>query len=357
MLKKSLSIVALAGAFHAGMPESAIAQQTFAISSVFRQFCCTDWENRTATPTPEPNPGGGGPVLLGGVVNQPATVGRTISQAITGSAPFDLTIPAGLIGATTSAVGLPHPNPNFFSLTLMHSAFNEAAVLSEGGGPGQFEFCPEAVGPAVGACSGAGSATSGTQGFPYHGRIAVTPGANQFGGAMRMLGPGSVGLLNLQNTQGTRWTSLFFAAPFSFIGGGSAANPVTRIDVAGTQLRYSTPAKMPAALLSSVMTPTAAFGNMWTTGMLTVSQTQFGVPPFQAVTVTGSDDRVTSGPNAGTGNITLVSPLLYNTLTGGRTLVRANVLSMNVPEPAALAGVGLGALALVLAGVSRSRRK
>jgi hypothetical protein len=337
---------------------------TFAMSSVFQQYCCDQWTNDDATPTPAPNPGGGAPLLRGGVIANGGTVAHTVNQVL-GTAPYQLTIPTSRVGTTTMApFPLPHPSPLFDSVVVSFSNFNEPGVFAAGGGPGEFEFCPESVGPAVGAC---GAPISATQpgGLPYHGRISVTPtpGGNQFGGSMRLLGdigglPGGA-LINARNAPGgsaTQWTSIFLKAPFSIIGAGSAANPVVKVPFNLTQIYYSTSAKNSSAFLSSITTPGRATGHMWTTGMVTASITAQAAPPYQAVTMTGGDTRITTGPDAGSGNVTLVSANFYQNLGGGPVGVRGNTLSMDLPEPGMALGICVSALALIFGTASRRRQ-
>lgn len=333
---------------------------TFAMSAVFRNFCCTDWTGRTDVP-PKPSPGGGAPLLKGGFIREPATVARTVVQNTAGAFPFQLTLPANRIATTTMAVGLPHPNPLFDRLTLAFDGHNEQGVFAANGGPGSFTFCPESVGPAVGACAAPLSATGGPSNLPYHGRIQVTAGANKFGGAMRMLGAGTGGVIRARNAAGaaaTKFTNIFFNLPFSVIGGGNIANPIAVGAITGMQTFFNTVGRLPAAQIGlPLVTPGRATGHMWTTGMVTASITAMNVPPFQAVTLTGMDSRIAAaGPNIGNGNVTLVSGNLYQNLGTGVPQVRGNRISMNLPEPAAAMGVGAGALILVLAGAARKRR-
>jgi len=352
------SLLVLAG--HLGTVGTASAD-TFAISSVFRNFCCTDWTDKDDPTSPVPNPGGGAPAFLGGWVIQPGLTSRTVEQTLVGSTgPFQLTIPVGRISAMTGPNFVPaHPNPLFDSITLSFDGANELGVMQGGGGPGDMVFCPEAVGPqpfSVSPCTVPGDATGV---LPYNGRIRVTPtpGGNQFGGSMAMLGSGSVGVLNAHNAAGTVWTELHFALPFSIVGNGSAANPVEQGSIPGSNVFYSTPNKsLPPT--GTLTTPGGATGHMWTTGMVTVSITKQNNPlaPTQIVTLTGNDSRVLTGPDKGTGNVTFVSGNLYQNLTTGNPQVRGNILSINLPEPGMAMAIGAGALGLVLAGAGRKRR-
>jgi hypothetical protein len=213
---------------------------------------------------------------------------------------------AGAGTVSADPTGLPHPSPLFDSLPLAFNGFNELGVMEVGGDRGAFTFRPESVGPAVGACTAPLSATCGVSSLSYHGRISVTPtpGAGQFGGSMGMRGSGATGVINANNNQG-----------------------------AGA-------------------TPDRATGHMWMADMVTASITAGNVPPFQAITMTGSHSRITTGPDAGSGNLALVTSVLTQNLSMGATQVRSTVMSINLPEPGRALGIGAGALALILVDVS-----
>ncbi len=352
------------------MGASTASAAPFAMHSELRNFCCTDWTDRTATPTPVPNPGGGAFGFIGGVVRQGATTARTVDQTLA-TAPFDVAIPANRIGTNFLVAGFPHPNPLFDVLTLGVSIDNVAGVLSAGGGPGTFEWCPDAVGPAALACAAPLSATGGVSSLPFHGRIAVTAGPNQFGGAMGWLGSGLTGVINARNAPGasaTLFTARNFAVPFDVIGNNvGPANPTgtpANIIARGTQMEadtfyatsmhYADPSAVP---LSTVVGLGYASGHVWTTGMVTVSITAGNVPSFQAVTITGSDNRATTGPNVGSGNLTIVSGNLYQDLSQAIPQVRGTTLRMNLPEPTAGLSIAAGGLLLMAVGATRGRRK
>lgn len=368
MIKRILLSALLAGAWVLSGAGAAQADP-FAMHTELRNFCCTDWTDRTATPTPAPNPGGGAFAFIGGVARQGATVARTVDQTLT-TAPFDVAVPASRVGVHFAVTGFPHPNPLFDALTLGVSIDNDAGVLSAGGGPGSFEWCPDAVGPAALACAAPLSATGGVSSLPFHGRIAVTAGPNQFGGAMGWLGSGLVGVINSRNAAGaaaTLFTARNFVVPFDIIGDNAGpANPTgtpAGIIARGTQMEldsfYATSLHWqdPSAVPLSVATGSgAASGHVWTTGMVTVSITAGNVPPFQAVTITGSDNRATTGPNIGSGNLTIVSGNLYQDLGLSIPQVRGTTLRMNLPEPTTGMTVAAGGLALMLIGVTRRRK-
>jgi hypothetical protein len=338
----------------------------FAMSSVLNNFCCTDWTGKDA-PTSAPNPGGGAFGILGGAIVQPATVNRTVDQTLS-TAPFNMMIPANLIGAHGSLVGFAHPNPLWDVLNIAIDVTNKSGTMSAGGGPGTFEFCPLGVGPAPGACAAPLSATGGPSSLPVHGRISVTAGINQYGGAMGWLGDGLTGTNSVRNAAGaaaTLFTFRHFAAAFSVFGDGTtsmgiikvATNnlPETFYTTSQHSLFTGTPEENPA-FVSVANGPGAVTGHIWTTGMVTASITAGGnVPPFQAVTMTGSDTRETTGPNIGSGNLTLVSGGLYQDYSLGVPTVRGTTILMTVPEPVAGLAVAAGAIALLLAGGSRRR--
>ena len=344
-----------------------VSAEPFAMSSVLRNFCCTDWTGN-GPPTSAPNPGGGAFGFLGGQVAQPATVNRTVDQTLV-TAPFKVVIPTSRIGVIPplSVVGFNHPNPLFDLLDLRVDVRNKQGTMVAGGGPGSFEFCPLAVGPGVAACAAPLSATGGPMSLPIHGRISVTAGINQYGGAMGWLGDGLTGVINSRNAAGgaaTLFTAMHFAAPFSVVGDGTTPSGIIKTgpndgpDTYYTTSQHSqfagTPAENPA-FVSVVSGAGGATGHVWTTGMVTASITAGNSPPFQAITLTGSDTRATTGPNIGSGNLTLVSANLYQDHDQGVPQVRGNSVMMTVPEPGTGLAVAAGAIALLLAGASRRR--
>ncbi len=337
--------------------------EPFAMHTELRNFCCTDWIARESG---APNPGGGAFGFVGGVVSQLATVGRTVEQTLS-TPPFDLSIPPSRVGTHFAVTGFVHPNPLFDTLSLAVSIDNAPGVFVAGGGPGAFEYCPAAQSPFPLGCAMTWPSTPGPAGFPLHGRIVVTPGPNQFGGAMGWLGSGLTGMINARNAPGsaaTRFTVRNFNVPFSIIG-VSTAPGATQPTAAGvlafadvpdgstwyaTSMHHTHPSPVP---LSSSWGVGRATGHVWTTGMVTVSVTGGAVPGFMAVTMTGSDVRATAGPQIGHGNLTLVSANLYQHHQTGLAQARGTTLRIHVPEPATAASVVVGAGALVLMGLRR----
>ncbi len=332
------------------------AAETFAISNQIRNFCCTDWTDRTATPTPAPNPGGGAFGIIGGFANQPGTVGRTVSQTLV-SPPFDVAIPQSRLGAHFTLSSFMHPNALLDTLTILVSLDNPAGVMEEGGGPGSFEFCPDGVGPGPGACAAPAFATGGPNSLAFHGRVAVEQlNPNRFGGVMGWLGAGLVGTVWQHNSAYTQWTKNEFNVLFSKIG--NVTTPQNLL-ARGTQQSIIDSFWPSSAMAVTPVMDTGhsgVTGHAWTTGRIQVSITQVGVPPFQAVTITGSDTRETTGPDIGTGNLSLVSAGLYQDFVTGRATPRANAIDMALPEPVTGFAVAAGALGFVLAGLSRRRR-
>ena len=354
MNRRLISSAILASVMLLGSAWAASAE-SFAISNKIRNFCCTDWTDRTATPTPAPNPGGGAFGIIGGFAAQVATVGRTIDQTLV-TAPFDVAIPQSRLGAHFSFASIMHPNALLDTLTIVVSIDNPAGVMAAGGGPGSFEFCPEGIGPAPGACAAPVFATGGPSSLAYHGRVAVEQvNPNRFGGVMGWLGAGLVGTVHQHNSAYTQWTKNEFNVLFSKIGDASTSMGLM---ARGTEMSIVDSFWPSSAMAVPPVMSTGhsgVTGHAWTTGRIQVSITQLGVPPFQAVTITGSDTRETTGPDIGTGNLSLVSAGLYQDFVTGRATPRGNAIDMTIPEPAMGLTVAAGALALVLAGVSRKR--
>jgi hypothetical protein len=366
MFKKTAILgIAMGTAFVLASAGTASAD-AFAMSSVIRNYCCDDWTDKDHPTTPIPNPGGGAFGFKGGQIIQDATVNRTVDQNLLGAVPFDVAFPQSIVGTTFGVAGFPHPNPLFDVLTLDVEIQNEAATLSAGGGPGAMEFCPFDVGPAASACPNPALAVSGPSGTFFHGRIAITPdpAGSQFGGAMSWLGGGLNGVINSRNAPGaaaTEFTAAHFAAPFSVIGKGTTSlglmgfGPIPGDGTVYSTSMHYTMATPPTPIRIDVGDGRAS-GHIWTTGMVTVSQTAGNnVPPFQAVTLTGSDTRETTGPDAGSGGLTLVSGNLYADFDAPRSQTRGTVIEMQLPEPTLGLSVAAGAICLVLAGVSRKR--
>ena len=330
----------------------------FAMHSVMKNFCCTDWTDKDGG---APNPGGG-LFQAGRELDQQATVNRQVEQTLT-SPPFALSLPAGIISQMQTILLPDHPAPSFKTLSQVADLGNQAATFMAGGGPGVFTFCPPNIGPGPGACTAPISAPS-----PYHGLIRVSAaGINQYGGAMGMMGfvrgfiyqcSGPSGLADC-DTEATVFTNNNYSVPVAVIGNATTSLGIMARETGTlTDTIYSTPNWPTAAtpmIISVVNGAGAATGHAWTTGMVTVSATQFIAPPFQAVTLTGTDNRVTTGPGVGSGTLTLVGATLYQNLQNGTPTVRGTSVFMQLPEPATGISMAAGVLGLALVGFSRKR--
>ncbi len=337
--------------------------EPFAMHSELRNFCCTDWMDRTATPSPAPN-GGGAFGFIGGVVVQPRD-GRPNRSADALDAPLR---PVSACRSDRHAFQHHGLRTSLIDRqTVAVSMDNRAAVLRAGGGPGALEFCP--FGPSVPPlyCDAYWPSTPGPDTFDYHGRIAVTAGPNQFGGAMGWLGSGLTGVFNRRNggpLTATRFDALYFARPLNMVGantalgqsqptadGAMAFAPFTgRTVYYSTSQHHANPSAVPLTTDSGTGRATA---HVWTTGMVTVSATNGAFPPWMAVTMTGSENRATTGPNIGSGKLSLVTSTLYQDYPPGLTSVRGTSLTLTVPEPDLAIGVGLATLSLVWSGIGR----
>jgi hypothetical protein len=363
MIRKLLMSVACIGSLLFLGSVSASADP-FAMSSELTNYCCTDWTNKGGG---APNPGGG---LFGAgrELIQGATVNRTVQQTLA-TAPFDIVLPQSIIGLTQTFLLPDHPEPRFKTLFQEINFNNAAGTLSAGGGPGVFTFCPPMT---LGTCGSPGSPAS-----PYHGRIRVSQaGTNQFGGAIGFLGyvrgyiyscTGPSGGADC-DTEATLFTNNNYSVPVNILGGATTASGIMALSQASPPLQdtqyttpnyidpqYTTPQQAPG-FLTYVLSPARSSGHAWTTGMVTASATQFVAPPFQAMTLTGTDSRVTTGPDAGSGSLTLVTTTLYQALTTGIPTVRGSTLTMNLPEPGMALAMGAGVLSLALMGYTRRRR-
>jgi len=305
----------------------------------------------------------------------------------TGSAPATLVVPPHRF-RTSPFAGIPLNGIELVQITTMFvvDAPFQAATLMAGGGPGSFQWCPNAVL----SCPVAGPPNGGTR----NGRVIYLAGANQFGGTMQMgLSGGGINSFT------------FNAAPFQaghvYFGGvgptlrapapgrGTPANPWIRINylppgvvtqptmvtftqlilhpgpklttmfgltTTGTGPTFRLPAIGVSVMGMSVGQSTAEYGFAHTTGTVIVQQTA-GTAGDDFFTVMGSDGRTPLGA----GNISTVAGgiAFRNTLSGQTPYATFHKVWMSLGPPVpslSPAGVAaVGALVLLAAGYALRR--
>ena len=316
----------------------------YSIKGGVLNFCCTTplqpLGGAPIVKGPNGNRGGNGYNPAGGQTN-PGFVQQTGTHAPT--APLSIMFPSRIIGTTTSAMFPNHPAPIFYTFSVQFSAYNEAGTMAAGGGAGDFSFCPTSVGPGVGACTNPGLAAPS----PKNGRIFASAGPNQFGGTMRLLGPGLVGdFWRVAFPGAPSKTHVHFENPNAGVGQSKVG---VFVDVPESSYMQT-----PNGAFGPLVTGNgSAAGGPWSTGYLLIQLSKNAVPSKQSVAISGSDSRTAMG----NGNITLVAPWLHNNGAGApSTNIRGNQLTISLPEPGAGLSVAVGALTLALIGLARARR-
>jgi len=307
----------------------------------------------------------------------------------TGSGPATLVVPQHRF-RTSPFAGIPLNGIELVQITTMFvvDAPFQAATLMAGGGPGSFQWCPNAVL----SCPVAGPPNGGTR----NGRVIYLAGANQFGGTMQMgLAGGGIN------------SFIFNAVPFrvghAYIigfgptlrapapGRGTPANPWTRMNylppgvvtqptmippplelilhpgpklttmfgltTTGTGPIFRFPALGISTMGMSFGLSTSEYGFAHTTGTVIVQQTA-GSGGDDFFTVMGSDARTPLGA----GNIsTVAGGIAFRNTLGGQTPYASFHkvwMSLGPPVPSlSPAGVAAaGALMLLAVGYALRRR-
>jgi len=307
----------------------------------------------------------------------------------TGSAPATLVVPRHRF-RTSPFAGIRLQGIELVQITTMFVIDGpfQAATLMAGGGPGSFQWCPNAVL----SCPVSGPPNGGTR----NGRVIYLAGANQFGGTMQMgLAGGGINSFT--------FNAVPFQAGHVYFGGtgptlqapapgrGTPANPWIRINylapgvvtqptmlptdgqlilypgpklttmfgltTTGTGPTFRLPAIGVSAMGMSVGQSTAEYGFAHTTGTVIVQQTM-GTAGDDFFTVMGSDARTPLGA----GNISTVAGgiAFRNTFSGQTPYASFHKVWMSLAPPVpslSPAGVAAaGALMLLAAGYARHRR-
>jgi len=306
----------------------------------------------------------------------------------TGSAPATLVVPRHRF-RTSPFAGIPLWPLTLVQITTMFvvDAPFQAATLMAGGGPGSFQWCPNAT---LG-CPVTGPPNGGAR----NGRVIYLAGANQFGGTMQMgLGGGGINSFTFNGVP--------FQAGHVYFGGigptlrapapgrGTPANPWIRINylppgvvtqptmvtftqlilhpgpklstmlgltTTGTGPIFRLPALGVSTMGMSFGQSTSEYGFAHTTGTVIVQQTA-GTHGDDFFTVMGSDARTPLGA----GNISTVAGgiAFRNTLAGQTPYATFHKVWMSLGPPVpSLSPAGLaaaGALLLLAAGYALRRR-
>jgi hypothetical protein len=293
--------------------------------------------------------------------------GAGVRQPTAGPDPRPIQFNGGELTHPGTPVNLPvfANNSNVFQVrTAITIAFPKGpATLSAGGrtGAAVVSWCP---GQAVSA-SGNPGCTSAGAGPGINGRMRYAATGAQFGGVAQAAAGGKADValkggapapcnfvatpsciiaFALATPQGTAAAGAEFDYVASTAGAGEPTGVFRgTVGAAGNVVAVTT-----VGLGPGLPNPATSHGGPWTTGMLSLTNTA-AVPP-EIFTLSGSDNRVN-----GIGTISLVSGTM-----SARTLSGPNAnrgwLSITVGETTPALGTwGIGALAVVLAGVAARR--
>jgi hypothetical protein len=221
------------------------------------------------------NPGNGGETCGATTLQQGAPLKGTVPFNIGASAP-SFSLPRYALNATATG-SLPLYSPYKYISTYANGIFNGTGVFSPGGGPGMRTFTvPGSGGPGA--------------------RIAISPGVNQFGGTMRLLGAMGAKRSHAYKNKGFVGTSLY-----SFEALGTECTITCYVTGAQSNFRslgYRT--VMGKATTAQI----ATLGFPWTTGVVSITAT---AGPFPTLfRRTGYDHRTAKG----LGTIQMVAPQL-----------------------------------------------
>ena len=271
------------------------------------------------------NPGNGGATCGTATLQQGAPLTGSVSLIPgTIASPFGFTLPQSVLGATATG-SLPKYSPYQYISTHASNARNDVGFFGPGGGPGSYSL----VVPGTGGPSA---------------RVAIIPGANQFGGVMRLLGAMGAKRAHVSKAKTFVGTA---ATSFSVLGGDCTMPACLAVvgTIATTQLQYVT------AMGKATTAAITSWGFPWTTG--TVSITATGGPFPTLFRRQGYDNRTPYGA----GTIQLVTPQLarwsfpdrdapWDRHTGAIGIMR---LTFFVPEPSRwlLLAAGLGCLIML----------
>ena len=308
----------------------------YSVTGQYDQSCC-NFPNLGGGAVPIitfPLAGGGGGVTIQ-EGNGPPT--QAVSQVWPGGT---LTVPANVFDVDVKFTNnTPTAPPSALYLYTNVQMNNAAAQLKPGSGPGNVSYCLYAAGNPN--CTGPGA------GVGYNGLLQHVANTPNFGGTMTLLG----GLIDIRLTitYGSPGITIMNADPGNQSTVGNAFSNYFTQPIQNTIM---TPGGT-----TTIVTPGRGAGLPWGTGMVYAVATGQPFPYFPTISLSysGSDNRNTTGPNVGEGNITLVSATI--SAIPAQTFLWGHRLVLNVPEPgstAMMAG-GLGML-FVVARMRRNGR-
>lgn len=289
-------------------------------------------------------------------IPQIQTMGTPVPSPTSMQGPgLTIVIPADQYRMTGSNTRVFPGFPSVAQNTEVFTTSHATVTFAPGAGVGDLSWCPQMTG-----CANFGQATVASG----QGLIAATPGPNQFGGAFRLLRSITGGVWSVVNPGPTTLKTLDFSPntrndPWT----AGLTNGEQVIDINPGKVRYEsgmigtdggiTDVGVLVGPQASDPPDGVATGFKMTTGTLSFSDatppTSMGAP-FTSSTA-GYDQRT----NGGEGNIQLIGGAVAYAGTFGNVFFRVTRLTMQVPEPAALMGLGAGILAL--AGITRVRRQ
>ena len=307
----------------------------------------------------------------GTIVKQILNAGSTVMQ--TGSAPAQLTIPASAFATTGTSFRV---FPTIATLAQLISSFtsqNLVATMAAGGGP-----ATASTGGTVGFCWPIGTTPnplnpgclSPAQGVGQTGVMRAIPiaGKSQFGGTFKLLQKraGSIAraiaftpALSLRISPFTNTRTELAGAGN---GNGTAASPFTgpeparagaKIFVGGLLDATSGHILSPGVQVGGTLPPppvALGMGMAMTTGKVTAKDL---VPVPTTQTTTGTDSRTPLG----SGMITLIGGSVnWPASNPNMPFERIQRLTMNLPEPAATAGLAAGLACLLGLAWVRGKR-
>jgi hypothetical protein len=274
------------------------------------------------------NPGHGGASCGTATLEHGVPLWGTAAVDIGSAGSF--TLPREVIKGTATG-SLPVYSPYAYISTAARDLRNGTGFFKPGGGPGKRTFT-------VSGGSGPGA------------RIAVTPGTNQFGGTLGILGAISSKRAHVHNHKTYVGSYDFFNTVFGRSCTGTGCLLPTSQPTATIYMKYRTAMGKATTVY---MTP---WGLPWTTGVVSISATEGPFPTrFRR---SGYDNRTANG----LGTIQMVAPHLvrwdflnrkqpWDRHTGTIGILRIRF----VPEPSGWAMLAAGAASIALFGRRRRR--
>jgi len=270
---------------------------------------------------------------------------RTAVAQGTGVGVVDFSIPPDLWKTSTVKFGVYPAYPSVAQvLATSTTSHPSPANLAAGSGPGSLAWCPPAGNPVNPVCTNPAAATAGLNGL-----LVYSAGPNQFGGSINLI-THVKGEVSRRIATGP---SQFNHVPVSSTGAWLAGGPyegsifaqrppgvITQSPVLGPSGSIQTPGfyvglgPTPPSILQT--------GLPLTTGMIVGRDSR--PSPF-TLTLSGYDNRNASG----VGTIQLVGGSFFNqpAASPAQSFPGNTTIKLTLPEPSAVAGLAIGAVALL----------